>query len=308
MQSAVEKCGWVAELAERFPETNENIQRGAAVDMANTDAVLGKAEPKDADARACMAVAREVLSDGTWDLRAQEKVQLHDPETGALLTEGTPDVQALAHDEVVTIDWKKREQWLNGYLAAPDDNLQLHTYSIARCLATGAKRYRNVLVVFGDGQAEALLSRWFEASDWWPLIERIRVIQAKERIPAPGAHCQTCWHRWLCENYRERAQLATAMLHGIREIGPLTDEQAGELALRALAVKAAAEVALDLVKAHAKNGGVVRSNGKVYLPTQMPGRRTADVNALERDGLGDYVRKGDPYERWTWRASKEERR
>jgi hypothetical protein len=302
-----EKCAYSTALAERFPETSENAERGNAVDAEITAALRAGTTPQGKDARACVATFRELVTERNADLYVQELVALHDPETGAVLTEGTPDVQAVAPGQpLITVDWKKREQYFAGYLAEPDDNLQLHAYSVARGLLAGAESYENVLVLFGDGEAEVLRSRVYAQPEWWPFIERIRAIQDKERIPAPGAHCQNCWQRWLCDSYRERAKLAlTIISQSTTELGAaITDEQAAELAVRAEQVKNAATMALDLVKAHHRHGGRVEVGGKRYVPTMLPGRRTADVAALERDGLVQYIRKGAGYERWTWRAVK----
>lgn len=297
-----EKCAYSVELAERFPETSEAAERGGLVDGQNSDALKHGTPVTDRDAKACLAALAGLELAG--EVLVQEKVALVDPETGAVLTEGTPDVQVVGADTVATVDWKKREQYYAGYLAEPDDNLQLHAYSIARGLVRGARAYQNFIVLFGDGEAEVLRSRVYPQAEWWPFIERIRAIQDKPRIPAPGPHCQNCWQRWLCGSYRERAKLALTLLPQTTELGAsLTDEQAVELAQRAEQVKAAAGLALDMVKAHLRAGGKVEAGGKRFVATVMPGRRTADVEALERDGLIKYIRKGAGYERWTWRKA-----
>lgn len=300
--AVAEKCAYSADLAERFPETSEAAERGSSVDGQNSDTLKRGVPATDKDAKACLAALAALELPG--QVLVQEKVALVDPETGAVLTEGTPDVQVVGVDAVATVDWKKREQYFAGYLAEPDDNLQLHAYSIARGLERGARSYQNFLVLFGDGEAEVLRSRVYHQSEWWPFIERIRAIQDKERIPAPGPHCQNCWQRWLCGSYRERAKLALTLLPQTTELGAaLTDEQAAELVQRAEQVKAAAGLALDMVKAHLRAGGKVEAGGKRYVATVMPGRRTADVDALERDGLVQYLRKGAGFERWTWRKA-----
>jgi hypothetical protein len=302
-QGAAERCGYVSVLAREFPETNENIERGNAVDGQAGREMAGGPKATDEDARACVTVARNILGDAPWKLRVQEKVVLRDPDTGEEMGPGgTPDMQAIGESGLITFDWKKREQWFNGYLAHPNENLQLDYYSLATCLDLGLPRYRNILVLFGDGKAEAQVSEAFEADDWWPKIERIRAIQTRDETASPGPHCQGCWQRWVCKHYHARAQMAVALMpDGTKEIGPLTDEQAGELASRALAVKAAVELALDLVKAHHRNGGAVVAGGKRYAPSMMPGKRTADLKLIEREGLTRFIKQGEPYERWIWK-------
>lgn len=297
-------CGLVAKLAEEYPEASEFTARGNVVDEQNTAALVKGAAPTDADARACVDWFHRTFTDATP--MVQERVSLHDPDTGEMLTEGTPDVQVLSEDgeELVTVDWKKREQFFAGNLPGPDDNLQAHAYSLAKALEVGAQRYRNVLVLFGDGEARPLESAVYERADWWPFIDRIRAIQDKERVATPGSHCVSCYSRAVCPSNRERTALALTLLPK-GDVGKLTDAQAGELVLRAKMVREAADLAMDLAKAHFNGGGsVTDGHGKAWRPLMMPGRRTADVDALEAAGLTQYVRKGEPYPQWRWGKDK----
>jgi hypothetical protein len=297
--SQAESCAHFLELAERFPETSIYAARGSEVDAQNTAAILDGAAAKDRDAIACLKALQDLQLEG--EIHAQEKVSLVDPDTGTILTEGTPDVQVVSPSLVATVDWKKREQQFAGYLADPDDNLQLHAYSLATALARGVGSYQNILILFGGGKAEAKLSRVYPIPEWIPFLDRIRAVQWKERTPSPGAHCANCWQRWVCSSYRERAKLALTLLPST-ELGPLTDEQAALLVERAEQVKAAVNLALDMAKAHQRQGGAIRSaSGKVYLPTVCSGRKSADIEALEEAGLTQYIREGESYERWTWK-------
>jgi hypothetical protein len=297
-----ENCAYFIELAQRFPETSLYAARGNDVDAQNTAAILRGVETKDRDAIACIKALQALNLEG--EIHAQEKVSLVDPDSGSVLTEGTPDVQVVGPQLVTTVDWKKREQQFAGYLADPDENLQLHAYSLATALARGVGSYQNVLILFGGGRAEAVHSQVYPIPRWLPFLERIRAVQWKPRTPTPGAHCANCWQRWVCSSYRERAKLALTLLPAgeMEGLGPLTDEQAALLVERAEQVKAAVNLALDLAKAHHRAGGVIRAaNGKAYLPTVCSGRKTADLEALEADGLTKYIREGESYERWTWK-------
>jgi hypothetical protein len=301
-----ELCGHVVELAERHPESNPAVERGNAVDREFSAAVKRGEVPADPDAQAAVEWIRsEFGADRTiW---VQEKVALFDPASGELLTEGTPDVQVLQEGPggagLTTVDLKKREQYVAGLLRDPDDGLQCHGYSVARGLTTGAQRYRNVLLLFGDGEVEAVSSRWYPRDEWGAVIDRYRVLATKDRTPSPGAHCAGCYSRWYCEAYRARAALAATLLPETTDVAHLTDEQAGELVLRASLVEEAAKLAKKIAKAHVANGGQVLAGGKRWLPVVVTGHKTGDVKALEAAGLGQYVRQGAPFEQWRWRRA-----
>lgn len=297
-----EKCSHFVDLAEKYPETSEAAERGNVVDEEISAALSGKAPPSDADAIACTNLfGGEILPPNNAAVSLHEKVILYDPDTGETLTEGTPDVQILYGRLVITVDWKKREQYYSGYLSDPDDNLQLHSYSLAKAFAAGATSYQNIIVIFGDGKAEAVEGRVFVIHEWNPILDRIRKVQAKERTPSPGAHCANCWQRWVCGSYRERAKLGLTLLGDGTISGPLSDEQAALLVERATAVKQAAELALDLAKAHQRGGGHIVKDGKQYVPTVCQGRETGNVEMLRADGLTKYIKKGASFDRWGWR-------
>lgn len=305
-----EKCTHFVDLAEQFPETSENAERGNVVDEQVSAEIASQRQTfaTDADAMACADLFHTKIDivQGRCELSTHEKLSLFDPDTGDLLTEGTPDVQVYACDAhlVKTVDWKKREQYYSGYLSDPDENLQLHAYSLAKAFAVGATGYQNIIVLFGDGKAEAIEGKVFQIHEWNPILDRIRKVQAKPRTPAPGAHCANCWQRWVCGSYRERAKLGLTLLGDNAVAGPLSDEQAALLVERATAVKQAAELALDLAKAHQRGGGKIVKDGKRYVPTVCQGRETGNVDMLRADGLTKYIKKGASYDRWTWRKVK----
>lgn len=299
--NAVERCGLVAKLAEEYPEASAYTKRGNEVDEQVTIEARGGKPAHDADAQACIRWLTDKCAGRVAII--QEKVRLTDPRTGVLISEGTPDIQIPDPALVVTIDWKKREQYAAGLLAHPDDSLQLHTYSLARALLVGAEAYQNVAVLFGGGEVEALESRVYPAAEWWPIIDRIKAVQGKEAIASPGAHCHGCYQRWVCPSYRERAKLATSLLEQDPRALQLTDETAAELLMRAELVEDAADLAKKMVQEHVRKGGRVQRDGKRYLPVIQKGRRSANVEALEAAGLHEYVRQGAPFDRWIWKRA-----
>lgn len=300
LANRVEECGLVAKLAEEYPETNDNIERGNEVDLQFTAGLVKDVVPLDADARACVEWVRTNLAGYT--LHVKEKVELTDPETGKMLTRGEPDIQGVDKelDAVETVDVKKREQYFAGHLPGPDDNLQLHIYSLARALKSGAQRYRNTILLFGDGEVEPVQGKWHPADEWWPFLERVRAVQTKERNANPGARCGRCYSREVCPSYRERARLAMTVIEEDVKTLALTDETARELLMRAEAVIDAAELAKKLVRAYAEAGGKIEAGGKVYKPIMMPGKKSADVKSLLAAGLNDHIKTGAPFPQWRW--------
>jgi hypothetical protein len=306
--SLAESCTYFVKLQEKFPETSEYANRGNVVDDQNTAHLLGKAEANDPDALACISkladIKDSIVSPGRF-LYVQEKVQLFDPDTGNLLVEGTPDVQIGSERKTLyTVDWKKREQYYAGYLPPPDQNLQLHAYSVARCLSSSYESYQNIIILFGDGEAEAVGSEIYSLAESVPFIERIRKIQEKPMTPTPGAHCHNCYQRWVCDSYRERAKLAMTLLRDTELTGTITDEQAAQLAHASKVAADASKLAKELAQAHYRSGGVVALDGKRYVPVLCQGRATADVDRLRKDGMDKYIRKGEQYERWLWKKIK----
>lgn len=302
-----EKCGMVVELAEKHPEGSPAAEYGTAVDAESLDAFVRGAAATNPDARAVLDWLVQQRGVGGFMRQpwVHQRVTLRDPETGDVLTEGEPDVQFAADPEpsvveLTTVDVKKREQFDAGLLADPDDGLQMHGYSTARGLEIGATRYRNIYLLFGDGEVEPVVSRWFERAEWWDVIRRYRALAEKPRIPVPGQHCAGCYSKWHCDAFRARAALAVAALG--QEVGErMTDEQAAELAQKLTLAKKWEEQAKTVLQAHYRDGGRIEADGYRYAPVAMKGRATVDSAALKRDGLAEkYTRRGAPYEQWRW--------
>jgi CRISPR/Cas system-associated exonuclease Cas4 (RecB family) len=212
-------CQLAPALSERFPSRSEATDRGHDVDAQATAELRDGVVATDADARAIVEwVGREL---GGQILQLQAPVALQDPDTGGLLTKGTADL--VAHDpdwlSVCVVDFKKREQWLAGRLAAPDDNLQAHAYGLAVAIANNARHYNLCLLLFGDGEVEPMWSRRYDVEEWTPVLEEIRAIQdAQSADPKPtsGPHCLACYPRLHCPSWTLPA------LQGPTELEPLT--------------------------------------------------------------------------------------
>lgn len=142
-----------------------------------------------------------------------------------------------------------------------------------------------------------------EAADLW---RRVTVAATNPPIAAPGPWCDSCFQRHRCP-----ARLLPALA------GPLAPELAPFVAGGAELTPAAAAVGLRVIaamrevadraeehlRAAVRGGLQLVEGGKIYGPSMVAGRRSADVAGLEAAGLTDYIKPGRPYERWGWRRA-----
>lgn len=303
-------CSLAPHLSDRFADRSEAASYGSEVDRIVVLGLKGHSgvfgDPKALlDATACIDwVERELTSKG-WALRIQEKVRLYDLDTGGLLTEGTPDIVALKGDEVIIVDLKKREQYWAGRLDDIDVDLQTHAYALANVISAGAKRYRKAFLLFGDGQVQAMWSQDYEEKDWLPIIAEIRQLELRDVKPTRGTHCLSCYPRQHCPAWLLPEGGVETALVPLSKPGGLTNENA----YQALELYKRAEDLMDKVGEQLKdfarkNGGIVAGDRK-WAPVLMPGRKSANVAALEAAGLAEYVREGGRYEQFRWlRASR----
>ena len=307
--SIARHCQLAPVLSERWPTKSAATDRGNDVDAQATGELTGGPKATDADARAIVAWFAEHMPG--WSFRVQAKIQLFDADTGGLLTEGTPDVQAeppnaLPGDIVVIVDIKKREQRFAGRLPAIDDSLQLHAYALA---AAQGNPYQLVYLLFGDGDAESEWSRVYTPEDQAPILEEIRGIQARSRHdprPTEGPHCLACYPRIHCPTWALPAHQGPSELEPFTQPGGLSVENFGKALLAVTALEEVAERARDQLKAFAKAHGapVPVGAGKAWGPVWNKGKAGIDAEALKADGLLEkYTRRGAPYP--TYRIVKE---
>lgn len=272
-------------LSEQFPSRSEATDRGNEVDGQVTAEIRDGVVATDGDARACIDWLSANLDAG--GLVVQVPVRLSDPDTGGLLTAGTPDVVHLNgdHSVVTVVDLKKREQMLAGRLAAPDDNLQLHAYALAEASRVGAQAYRLCLLLFGDGEVEEQWSRVYTVETWAPALEEIRAIQDQQSaspVATSGPHCLACYPRVHCPSWTLPALQGPSEMEPFTRPGGLTVENFP----RALAAKKALEDVAKLADAQLKafadaNGGSVpMGGGKVYRPVWSKGKAYIDTDAM----------------------------
>jgi hypothetical protein len=284
-----EKCGLASRLAEQFPEASPAADRGTAIHEE-----IASGRPQSLEAIVAVLWLGKLPGDVSHDVR----VTLADPETGDVITRGTADLVASHGDDLLVVDWKTGRP---EFVAPAAENLQLHAYGLAVALDCGLEAYRVALGFLDGDQLTLDEAPPVKGAEMWTMFNRIKAAAARPPVASPGEHCARCWSRVHCHAWRDRVTTALALLPG--EAVALTDETATALALRLADVKKAAEVAEEMVKAHVRGGGRVEHDGKIYAPSMVAGRKTADVKALEAAGLGQYVKQGAGYETWKWRRA-----
>lgn len=289
-------CGLAPRLAEQFPEATPAADRGTEIHAEIARALLGGDQPKSAEAKAAVAWVRSMEIK-----RVEAPLQLSDPETGDVITEGTVDLWTTEPTVTTVLDWKtgRREN-----VAPVDDNLQLLAYGLAAGLAEDAPGFRCIIAFLDGDTLTTDESRFYPQSEWWPLLERVKAAASKPAVATPGAHCAGCYQRPHCDSWRSRARMALQLVgRGPAEV-TINDDTATELILRVQAVREAADLAEEMVRAHVRNGGRVEDGDRVYAPSMVNGRRSGPtVKELEAQGLKHLIREGKPSERWGWKRA-----
>ena len=287
-------CGLVPALAKQFPETSDAADRGTAIHAA-----IARDDRTVPEAR----TAREwVESNLIGELVYERKVELIDLDTMETLTEGTPDLVAGPDTDGVmaVVDWK------SGRSAAdldPSNTLQLIAYGLAVC---DGRPFRCVLVLLDSKDAEsyARWSRVFEPAEHPVLMDYIRAIVHKEPVAHPGDWCGSCYQRVYCPAWKARTALALTVLAHPSMVLTVSDENAPELSQRIKAVREAADMAEEQLRAHVRAGGRCVVDGKELYEATCEGRETVDAKAIKAAGLVQYLKTGAPYQTWRWRKAK----
>jgi hypothetical protein len=298
-----ERCELAPALAAEFPHTNEAIERGNLVDSQVTEEIRGGAIAEDPDSRAIVQWVKEHMGEGT--VRVQEKVSLYDPDTGELLTEGTPDLAGTDLFQLGTliVDMKKREQWYAANLPPPDESLQLLAYGLAVMLTQGTPEFQACALLFGDGEVEPLWSRTYTVVEARPILNRIRAIAARERargdtrpLGVSGPHCTACFQRKRCRHWLPPEGATTLAPYAAAGI---TRANAQKAYLLYKQLDDAKTILRSMLEDHvAAEGPIPVGEDKQWGPITWPARESVDLRALKADGLDKYIRRGQPSVQW----------
>lgn len=296
-----DKCGYASALAEKYPEVSEAADASKEWHREIAMAICGLEDPKSDEAKAAVAWVEANCKGMT--LHAERKVQVIDPETLEVITEGTPDLVAVPVPEqpgpLLIVDWKKPGQMFAGLVESPDDNLQLIAYGLST-----KRPFRCVLVPLDKHEdGGALWGRVFEPSEHWGLLERVKRAATREQVPQPGQHCSSCYQSLYCHAYQARLRTALAL------VPPKGDEVLDDA--RAADLSQMIDMAEEWIKAaklvrnnYVRAGGTVIVDGKQLTLPLRDGRESADLSALKAAGLTKYIKVGKPYEHPTWRKVK----
>lgn len=309
-----EKCQRAPWLAHRYPEENERTQLGKAVDDDISGALLEGREPVTPEGVLLIAWLRSRFGPEAryW---IQRKVQLFDPETGELITKGTPDLLVLVGRRLYIVDWKTKGQMFAGHLAPPENNVQQQAYLVAAGMEFDAEEAQIILACFDLKGVTPLPGPVLPASEWWPFIHRIKAVPHIDfEGPAPvavmGEHCGSCYQKGHCTAY-----LLPAMSETPQELVPFTEGQgltSPEQVLAALewleradsalsAAKRIRELVIDQVNTFVRVNGPIRKEDLEYGPVPSNGaRKGPTIGELEELGLTNLIKPGKPGVKFTW--------
>lgn len=227
-----------------------------------------------------------------------------------VLTEGTLDVGWLeaATPEQGSTSVAVVGDYKSGVMPVEDGplSLQLAAYGFAMADFWGAPAMRLGIWYARRGEwdwSPTILLDGEVAADLW---RRVLYAASSPPVANPGVACETCWERGHCPERLLPALDGSAaeVLGPFMAGGPeLTPARAAQGLRLIAAMRDVADRAEEQVRAAVLAGMCVEQDGKVYAPSDVAGRLTADVKQLEADGLTQYLRRGIGYRRWGWRRA-----
>ena len=250
-----------------------------------------------------------------WVYFIQTRVELLDPETGELLTGGTPDLVCLHRTEstFVVIDWKKKGQFWAGHLAPPDTNLQQLAYVAGYWLrfANEGRKIEEAHIVLAcwDIKGVTALPNKEPLTDQrlWTVVDRIRKVPRIDlSAPRPeasvGEHCLHCYQRMHCHAHLLPPSVVTqaglpapfaefvnqqlTVETTVKALGWL--EKADNLLKDAKRIRDLVEGNID---AFVTQNGPVEVGEMMYGPQPVKGKRGgATIKTLEAEGLQRLIR------------------
>jgi hypothetical protein len=321
-----ESCSLAPFLSTIYPESHDCTRKGSAVDkqvsiVLSCIAVGDMANlPTEEDLLPETGKILDWLEKSypieRWEWHVQEKVTLLDPETGELLTAGTPDLMCLHRTEprFVDIDWKSRGQRWAGHLKGPEENLQQLAYVTAAWLEYSARRKieaaKIILAFWDDTGVYPEESGAITEDMLTPIVVRVRAVPPIDVTgPRPeasvGEHCDHCYQRMKCSAHL--LPMAVATQAGLpAPFAEFTgEEMTVETVVKVLSwlegakrVLSEAKKIVELVEGNVDSfvthNGPVTVEAMTYGPVLAKGKRAgATVKTLEAEGLTRLIRQGD---------------
>ena len=314
-----EVCDRAPWLSIRYPETLAETRHGSSVD-AEVSEWIGESDPPASllpESKILLAWAAAKFHSIIF--YAQSEVTLRSPETGLVITRGTPDLLVMsAFSDVprhlTIVDWKKSGQWYAGHLSAPDDNLQQLVYLGAAMMEYSATTGQIILAIWDETGVREECSRIYTQSDLWQIIDRAaRVKRVDPDGPEPeaskGYHCDKCYSRRHCGAYLLPPGGEIGALEPVRHPEGMTSDEALGVLLwveQAKAIikanKELVELAEGAVETHVRQVGPLARDGKVYVCVPTAGRQSGpSVEQCRELGLAHLIKPGKPGEKFDWR-------
>lgn len=330
-------CKRYAWLSVLYPASHDVTRFGTAVDEQVTTIVsciaVGDVDnlPSDEELLPESSVILDWLEANypieQWEWHVKLPVTLVDPETGEVLTKGTPDLICLHRTEprFVCIDYKKKGQMWAGHLQKPDENDQQLAYVTAFWLEIAQTRKiesaKIVLACWDDQSVVALESQDIVEARLTDVIAAVRAVPPVEVDgPKPeasvGKHCDHCWQRFHCDEHL--LPLAVVTQAGLpAPFAEFVDQpMTADTAAKALAwLEGAGRVLSEAAKikkmvegnvnAFVRNNGPIQVGDLEYGVVPTNGKRMgATVKTLETEGLQRLIRPATPGTKCDWRPAK----
>lgn len=313
LQNLAKNCGYVPKLALDYPETGPAPWDGTSRHKELNAWVDNGTLPADPGVLVLSRYIEKRFPKDAYEWLSEYPIVIADPDTGEIITAGTLDFAAIPKKGgmAYVLDMKGSPF---GNTPPADENLQVQAYCQGLAIDRGLCHVTPILAYVLDVSSEDDLTidegKPLDEDGLTEVYRQLEANHRRERLPAPGVHCERCYYHQHCYAWQSRATTAIHALAAVRNGNGKaleSDNDVGWVLESAGALEELAEWAKLTAKTLILSQGKIATNsqGKVYGVTQAKGKASIDVEALAKDGLLEkYQREGKPFERWTWRKPK----